>query len=58
MNSKVFVDSSVLVEYRKGNNLPFLDAMLADKSCDLFLSQTVASEYLYHHLGVVAGKSP
>jgi predicted nucleic acid-binding protein len=58
MNNKIFIDSSVLVEYHKGNNLPFLDAMLADKSCQMFISQAVTSEYLYHHLGIVGGKSP
>lgn len=58
MNNKIFIDSSVLVEYRKGNKLPFLDAMLADQETLLFISQAVTSEYLFHHLAIVGGKSP
>lgn len=58
MNSKIFVDSSVLVEYRKGNRLPLLNALLADVESTLFISQAVVSEYLFHHLAIVGGKSP
>lgn len=58
MSNKLLVDSSLLVEYRKGNHLEVLDAMLAEPACELFISQTVVSEYLFHHLAIVGGKSP
>jgi len=57
-NSRIFIDISVLVEYRKGNKLPFLNTMLADVDSLLCISQAVASEYLFHHLGIVGGKPP
>ncbi len=58
ISNEIFIDSSVLVEYRKGNQLPFLDAMLADNRFLLCISQAVTSEYLFHHLAIAAGKSP
>jgi predicted nucleic acid-binding protein len=58
MSNKIFIDSSVLVEYRKGNHLPLLNALLADTASMLYISQAVVSEYLFHHLAMVGGKSP
>ena len=59
MSSKrVFLDSSVLVEYRKGSRTDLLDKLLDDKSIELIISQVVVSEYLYHLLGIFGGKAP
>jgi len=58
MSNKILVDSSLLVEYRKGNHLEILNAMLAEGTCELLISQVVVSEYLFHHLAIVGGKSP
>lgn len=59
MSSKrVFLDSSVLVEYRKGARTNLLDHLLDDESIELTISQVVVSEYLYHLLGIFGGKAP
>lgn len=58
MSNEIFVDSSVLIEYRKNNQTDLLDALLSDTSIRLLLSQTVVSEYLFHHLAVFGQKSP
>ena len=42
----VFLDSSILIEHRKGNKTALLDAMLNDRY-HLYYNQTVLSEYLF-----------
>ena len=59
MSSKrVFLDSSVLVEYRKGSRTDLLDKLLDDESIELVISQVVASEYLYYLIAIFGGKAP
>ncbi|AEE49203.1 PIN domain-containing protein [Haliscomenobacter hydrossis] len=58
MSNKVFLDSSILIEYRKGSKTELLDCLLDDANYELFISQAVASEYLYHLLAILEGKSP
>lgn len=58
MTSKIMVDSSVLIEYRKGVQLEFLETMTSDSKTSLFINQTVLSEYLFHHLAIYGGKAP
>lgn len=58
MTSSVFIDSSLLVEYVKKTQTSLLNAIQGDLEIQLFISQTVISEYLFHHLGVNGGKAP
>ena len=47
MSNRIFVDSSVLIEYYKGANTSFLEALFAGTEIRLFINQIVVSEYLY-----------
>lgn len=54
---KVFIDSSLLVEYEKQAKTELLDALLESKNL-LYINPIVVSEYLYQMLGILGGRSP
>lgn len=54
---KVFVDSSVLIEFANERRPELLDALL-DSSHELYINNIVVSEFVYKLLGIIAGKSP
>lgn len=56
--NKIFIDSSIIIEYFKGNKIDFLDELLASPLLELYISDIVCSEYLFHFLAKQAGKSP
>ena len=54
---KVFLDTSVLLEYVKGNKTEFLDYIISrDEDC--CINHIVYSEFIYNYLGLMSGKSP
>ena len=55
MNNRIFVDSSILIEYRKGSKTDLWDAILSDTDTVPCLNQTVVSEYLFHHMSLFGG---
>lgn len=57
-NNKIFLDSSILVEYVKGNKIELLDHLLNDTDSSLFISQIVISEFYFHALAAYGNKSP
>lgn len=58
MNSKLFLDSSILVEWAKKTQ-PDLYNHLAEKTTyKLCISQIVLSEFVYYWLAVGGGKAP
>lgn len=52
------MDSSILVEYRKGIQTDLLEAIVANQVFTPVISQVVVSEYLFYHLAIFSGKSP
>lgn len=58
MSNRIFLDSSVLIEYRKGNNIEFFEDLVSSSEWKPCISQIVVSEYLFHHLAVFGGKAP
>jgi uncharacterized protein len=54
---KIFVDSSVLIEFENGRRQELLEALRASNH-ELFINSIVASEYVYRLLGILAEKSP
>ncbi len=58
MSNKIFLDSSILVEYRKGTQTDLLEAVILNTSFEPVINQVVVSEYLYYHIAVFSGKSP
>ena len=57
-NKRVFLDSSILVEYYKNAATDLLDRLITEPACSLHISQIVLSEYVFHCLGHDAAKSP
>lgn len=58
MPSKILLDSSILVEYRKGTQTDLLDAILLSPNWKSVITQSVVSEYLFFHLAIFSGKAP
>ena len=56
-NSRIFIDSSILIEYIKGNRTQLLDDLL-DSDYELVINSIVVSEFLFHNLAIFGGKSP
>ena len=56
---KVFLDSSVLIEYIKGNKIAVLEAIVhPDSNLDPCINHIVYSEFLFHFLAGISRKSP
>ncbi len=54
---KVFIDSSLLIEYEKQTQTELLEALL-ESNRQIFINPIVVSEYLYQLLGIIGGRSP
>lgn len=54
---KVFLDSSLLVEYIKETKTELLKYLVTSKR-NLYISSTVVSEFFYYYLAVQGKKSP
>jgi predicted nucleic acid-binding protein len=54
---KVFIDSSILIEFEKGTKTDLLTTLIA-QDYQLYINSIVVSEYLYKLLAILAGKSP
>ena len=54
---KIFVDSSVLVEYIKGNQTDLLEHLISSDN-ELFTNAIVYSEFMFYYLAVIGAKSP
>lgn len=55
---KIFVDTSVLVEYMKGNNTEFYEKLLLSKHNGLYVNQVVYSEFVFYFIAFQTKKSP
>lgn len=58
MGNKIFFDSSLLIEYRKGNHIQLFETLAGGSEWEPYMSQVVISEYLFHHLAIFGGKAP
>ena len=54
---KIFIDSSILIEYEKQSQTEFFETLVAEGH-QLYLNIIVASEYLYRLIAIRGGKSP
>ena len=54
---KIFVDTSVLIEYIKGTKTELLEELIINKY-SLYISTIVYSEFMFHFISVTTGKSP
>ena len=53
-----FIDSSVLIEYNKGNKIRLFSELLANDIFKCYINETVVSEFLFHFLAHNGEKSP
>ena len=53
----IFLDTSILIEYVKGNNTDLLEAILLH-DWKPFINHIVYSEFMFHFLSLAAGKAP
>ncbi len=58
MNNSIFIDSTLLVEYIKGSETNLLENLQNDPGFQLYINQTVVSEYLFYHLAIFGQKAP
>ena len=59
MSNRIFVDSSILVEYSKNTKTELLEYLISHISdFELCISETVLSEYTFHFLAKCGDKSP
>ena len=59
MSNRIFVDSSILVEYSKSTKTELLEYLISHTSdFELCISETVLSEYTFHFLAKCGDKSP
>jgi predicted nucleic acid-binding protein len=55
---KIFIDSSVLIEYENGRNQELFTSLFSNPRLELCLNSVVASEYFYKLLAIIGEKSP
>ena len=58
MSSRIFLDSSILVERTKGTRTELFDHLISNDRYDLSISQVVLSEYTFYLLVIEGGKAP
>ncbi len=56
--NKIFLDSSILIEFEKQSEKSSLFVLLQNSDFELYINAIVASEYLYKLIGIIAQKSP
>lgn len=54
---KIFVESSIFVEYIKGNQTELLEYLITSEH-ELFTNTIVHSEFMFYYLAVIGEKSP
>ncbi|MGV3604492.1 MAG: type II toxin-antitoxin system VapC family toxin [Dyadobacter fermentans] len=57
-HQKIFIDSSILVEFAKQTKTDLLLHLMNHGELSLFVNPTVLSEYTYYLLAIEGGKSP
>jgi uncharacterized protein len=58
MNNKVLLDSSILIEYLKGNKAKLLNSLIDNPSVSCYINETIVSEFYFHYLKLSTGKAP
>ncbi len=54
---KVFIDTSILIEYLKGNQIDLYEELFKQPH-SLYINQVVISEFLFNYIKVISNKSP
>jgi uncharacterized protein len=57
MSNRILIDSSILIEYRKGAKTEMLEDIIK-ANWEPLICQPVVSEYLFFHIAIFSNKSP
>lgn len=57
-SNRLFLDSSVLVEWAKKAKVDLFNQLMDDTSVELCISETVVSEFIFYWLAITGGKAP
>jgi predicted nucleic acid-binding protein len=58
MANNIMIDSSLLVEFIKGNKKQLLIELLFNSESECFINETVVSEFLFYFIAIGGGRSP
>jgi len=58
MNNEIMVDSSVLIEFIKGNKTILYKKIITELENECFINETIISEFLFYFLAINSNKSP
>lgn len=58
MNNKIFLDSSILIEFIKGRQVDLFEFLVLHFPNNLYVNEITYSEVVYHYIGNLAKKSP
>ncbi len=58
MNNRIFLDSSILIEYAKNKRVKLLDTLFDDNSSSCYINETVVSEFYFQFLKLCTNKAP
>ena len=53
----ILIDSSILIEYIKGNKTELLESIF-NYNLHPCINHIIYSEFIYHYLSIMSGKSP
>jgi predicted nucleic acid-binding protein len=54
---RIFLDTSILIEYIKGTKTTLLERLIKEEN-QLYINSIVYSEFMFHFISAVTGKSP
>lgn len=58
MTNEIIVDSSVLIEFIKGNKTILYKKIITELDNESFINETIVSEFLFYFLAINSNKSP
>ena len=58
MTNEIMIDSSVLIEFIKGNKTILFKKIITDLENECFINEIIVSEFLFYFLAIYSNKSP
>ena len=58
INSRILLDTSILIEYIKNDKVKLLDSLMDDATVSCCITETIISEFYFQFLKVSTGRAP
>ena len=58
INSRILLDTSILIEYIKNDKVKLLDSLMDDPTVSCYITETIISEFYFHFSKVSTGRAP